>query len=100
MATGRKKFLESISKISLTSDIVNDKISVLNKNKFIMKQPTSRPLIEWVLEKLFHDDVDNFIIWNRMEENGYSITTPCSKTTFEKFFRKYKSYKKRIENKS
>lgn len=62
MATSRKKFLESISKISLTSDIVNDKISVLNKNKFIMKQPTSRPLIEWVLEKLFHDDVDNFII--------------------------------------
>lgn len=31
MATGRKKFLESISKISLTSYMVNDKIRMLNK---------------------------------------------------------------------
>ncbi len=65
-----------------------------------MKRPTSRPLIDWVLEKLFHDDVDNFIIWNRMEENGYSITTPCSQTAFEKLFRKYKLYKKRVEEES
>ena len=31
MATGRKKFLESISKISLTSDDININIESLNK---------------------------------------------------------------------
>lgn len=56
-----------------------------------------KPLVEWVLEHLFHDDVDAFIIWHRMEENGYSITTPCSQTRFEKLFRKYKLYKKKVE---
>ena len=56
-----------------------------------------KPLVEWVLEYLFNNDVDAFIIWHRMEENRYSITTFCSRTRFEKLLRKYKSYKKKIE---
>lgn len=62
-----------------------------------MKQPTSRPLIEWVMDLFFNDDVDRFLDWHRTEKNGESITSSYSRTRFEKLLRKYKSYKKRIE---
>lgn len=62
-----------------------------------MKQPTSRPLIEWVMDLFFNDDVDKFLDWHQTEKNGESITSSYSRTRFEKLLRKYKSYKKGIE---
>lgn len=62
-----------------------------------MVKTFKKPLIEWVLDHLFHDDVDTFILWYRMESGGGSITTSFSKTAFEKYLRAYRRYKKAQE---